>query len=367
MDIPALRALFPVCQRTIFLNNAAESPLNTRVHQKLEDYLHFASEEPHNKPSVRTPVRSALASLLGGSPDEYALVTSTGVGVGLVAAGYPWQKGDNVVLPEDEHWNNTFAWLSLRERGVEVRLVPVGQDQRVRPEAVAARVDQNTRLVSAAAVRFNSGFRTDLKALSAIAHDRQALFMVDGIQAAGALPLDVKEDGIDILACAGFKWLLGLSGTGFLYLNKTAQEKIKPVLPGMFAAKDSTRELVYHPDARRYETGSMAYSLFYAWTAGLALLAETGITSIHSRILSLTDRLIAGLQAKKVNIVSPIETLQERSAILSITLGSEQANKQIVEKLSAQNIIVSLRDGRIRVSPNFFNLETEIDQFLNAL
>jgi cysteine desulfurase/selenocysteine lyase len=338
-----------------------------RVRQRLEEYLFLAGHEPQNKPAAREPVRAALAGLLGGNPDEYALVTSTGVGIGIAASGYDWQPGDNVVVPMDEHWNNTFPWLALRERGVDCRLVPVDENQRVEPEAIAAMVDSNTRMLATTAVRFNTGFRADLKALSSIAHDKGALFVVDGIQAAGVCPIDVKEDGIDVLACAGFKWLLGMPGTGFLFVNKWAQEKIRPVLPGMYAAEHDTRKLHYHPDARRYETGTLAYSLFHSWTAGLEILREVGIANIHQRVLELTDRIVAGLRARSIAIASPVEAVGERSAILSFTMGSEEANKRLYEKLKAQRIIVAPRDGRIRVSPNFFNSEDDIDSFLKQL
>ncbi len=158
-----------------------------------------------------------------------------------------------------------------------------------------------------------------------------------------------------------------MPGTGFLYINKRAQEKISPVLPGMFAAENNTRELRYFSDARRYETGSLAYSLFHAWTAGLEILKELGIDNIHTRVLGLTDRIIAGLHTKKITVVSPVEKVGERSAIISFTMGSENANEECYETLKAQNIIVALRDGRIRVSPNFFNTEDEIDSFLELL
>jgi selenocysteine lyase/cysteine desulfurase len=158
-----------------------------------------------------------------------------------------------------------------------------------------------------------------------------------------------------------------MPGTGFLYVNRWAQGKIRPVLPGMYAAEHDTRELHYHPDARRYETGTLAYSLFHAWTAGLEILAEVGVAKIHQRVLDLTDRIVAGLRARNITIVSPVETVRERSAILSFTLGSEEANRGLCEELRTQEIIVALREGRIRVSPNFFNTEDEIDRFLEQV
>lgn len=367
IDTTDIRALFPVCQNSVFLNNAAESPLNVRVRQRLEEYLTLASDEPQKKPPARAPVKKALSQLFGGNPHDFALVTSTGMGISIAAAGYDWRPGDNVVVPMDEHWNNTFPWLALRDRGVDCRLVPVDENQRVDPNAVADLVDGNTRVLATTAVRFNTGFRADLKVLSAIAHDRGALFVVDGIQGAGVCPMNVEEDGIDVLSCAGFKWLLGMPGTGFLFVNKHAQERIRPVLPGMYAAEHDTRELRYHSDARRYETGTLAYSLFHAWTAGLEILQEVGVSQIHQRVVELTDLIIAGLRSKKVEIVSPVETEDERSGILSFTLGSEEVNKALQRRLLGKGIIVAPRDGRTRVSPNFFNNEDDIERFLEQL
>ena len=114
MNFKSLRQLFPVTQKYAFLNNAAESPLNLRVQDKLLEYLHTAANAPHTKPQVRDDVRLKLSGLLGGDPDEYALVTSTGMGISMAAAGYNWGKGDNVVVPSDEHWNNTFPWQALQ-------------------------------------------------------------------------------------------------------------------------------------------------------------------------------------------------------------------------------------------------------------
>lgn len=366
-NLSKYRALFPVTENFVYLNNAAESPLNTRVHQKLQNYLQLAAQEPQNKPEVRTGIRRQLAGILGGSADEYALVTSTGIGINIVASGYQWQRGDNVVVPMDEHWNNTFPWLALRDRGVEVRLVPVGEDQRIDPEKIASMVDRKTRILASAAVRFNSGFRADIRLLSEIAHSKGALLMVDGIQGAGVFPMNVTDDGIDILACGGFKWLLGMPGTGFLYVNKTAQKAIRPVLPGMFSAENNSRELHYFPDARRYETGTIAYSLFHAWAAGLEILEEIGIATIHAHVLGLTDSIIAGLRAKNIAIVTPVKSVAERSAIVSFTMGSDAANNNCYEKLREHKVIVALRGGQIRVSPNFFNNEDEIERFLQLL
>jgi selenocysteine lyase/cysteine desulfurase len=367
MDVIALRKQFPVTAEMTFLNNAAECPLCLPVRERLAEYLDRAARSPDRRPAARHPLRPLLARVLGGAPEEYALVTSTGVGIGIAAAGYPWEPGDNVVLPADEHWNNTFPWLALRERGVDVRIVPVGADERVRPDLVADRVDGRTRMLAIAAVRHTTGFRADLKMLSRIAHDRGALFVVDGVQAAGVVPINVVDEGIDVLAGAGFKWLLGMHGTGYLYVRQGVWDRIHPVMPGMFAAEDDLHEIRWLPGAQRYETGSLAYALFHAWTAGLEMILDIGAPAIHGRVLDLTDRLLSGLRAQGMAVVTPADRREERSAIVSFTAGSVAANQALHTRLAERHIAVALRGGRIRVSPSFYNTEDEIDRLLAAL
>ena len=367
MDVAAIRRQFPVTERMVFLNNAAESPLSLPVRRRLDEYLDQAACAPDKRPPARHPVRPLLSRLLGGSADEYALVTSTGVGLGFAAAGYAWVPGDNVVLPAGEHWNNTFPWLALRTRGIDVRVVPLGADQRLDPARVAERVDARTRMVAVAAVNHLTGFRSDLRRLSRIAHECGALFVVDGVQAAGVVPLNVDDDGIDVLAGAGFKWLLGLHGTGYVYVRRDAWERVQPVLPGMFAAEDDLHDLRWLPSAQRYETGSLAYALFHAWTAGLEMILEIGVPAIHARVLDLTSRLISGLRARGMTMITPAAHAGERSAIVTFTAASQEANRALHARLGEQGIGISLRAGQCRVSPSFYNTEEEIERLLAAL
>jgi selenocysteine lyase/cysteine desulfurase len=367
MDVAAVRRHFPVTERMVFLNNAAESPLSVPVRLRLDEYLDQAAGAPDRRPPARQPVRPLLSRLLGGSADEYALVTSTGVGLGLAAAGYAWVPGDNVVVPAGEHWNNTFPWLALRARGVDVRVVPLRADQRLDPDQVAERVDRRTRMVAAAAVNHLTGFRADLRRLSDMAHGCGALFVVDGVQAAGVVPLNVDDDGIDVLAGAGFKWLLGLHGTGYVYVRRAAWERIQPVLPGMFAAEDDLQHLRWLPSAQRYETGSLAYALFHAWTAGLEMILEIGVPEIHARVLDLTSHLTSGLRARGMTVITPAAHTGERSAIVTFTAASHEANRAIHTRLGEQGIGISLRGGQCRVSPSFYNTVGEIDRLLAAL
>lgn len=367
MNKDQIRSYFPVTDKYAFLNNAAESPMNLKFRHALDKFNDIACDAPQDKPDTRDRVREKLSLLLGGKAEDYALITSTGVGSGIVAAGLDFKAGDNVVLPAYEHRNNLFPWLALKEKGVDVRLVDVKENGEIALDDIEKSVDHRTKLVSIAAVRFNSGFRIDLKKVSEIAHKHDALLFVDGIQACGVVPMNVDEMGIDILSSAGFKWLLGAPGTGFLYVNEKARKRIKPVIPGMFAAEDSYEFLNYHKDSRQYETGSIAYSLFNAWLVSLDMVLSIGLPTIYEEVLKLTDHLINGLKARQIKIVSSIHKREERSAILFFTLGDETLNTELQASLQKKGVIIAVRDGKCRISPSFYNTVEEINTFFKVL
>jgi selenocysteine lyase/cysteine desulfurase len=337
------------------------------VYDRLQAYLKTELSPVGKKSFDRNNTRGLLSKLLGGLPEEYALVTSTGVGMGIVAQGLNLKSGDNIVVPEREHWNNSFPWLQLERKGVEIRFAKLNEDNSFDADAIEKLVDHNTRVVTIAAVRFNSGFRSDLSGIGKIAHDKGALFVVDAAQAAGMIPIDVEKDQIDIMAGCGFKWLLGMFGTGYLYVSKRVVEMINPVLPGMFAADNQFDKLAYYEDSRKFETGTIAYSLFDAWSAGLELLLEVGIKNIYEKALENTDLLIDGLHERAYQIVTPIKKREERTAIVHFNTGSFETTKKLYQKLMDERVLVTLQGENIRVSSGFFTTKEEIGIFLNLI
>lgn len=200
-----------------------------------------------------------------------------------------------------------------------------------------------------------------------MAHAKGALFVVDTAQAAGMIPIDVEKDQIDVMAGCGFKWLLGMFGTGYLYVSKRVVKTINPVIPGMFAAENHFDKLIYYDDSRKFETGTIAYSLFDAWSAGLELLLEVGVKNIYEKALENTDLLIDGLNAKGYQLVTPTNRREERTAIVHFNTGSFETTKALYKKLTDERILVTLQKENIRVSPNFFTTKEEIITFLNLI
>lgn len=367
MNITAIRDLFPVTKEAIYLNNASQSPLNSLVNNALQTHLETEINPLEKKGFNRDIIRDLLSKILGGLPEEYALTASTGIGLGIVAQGLDFKKGDNIIIPEREHWNNAFPWLQLEQKGIEIRFAKLNEDHSIDLHSIEKLIDHQTKVVAIAAVRYNSGFRPNLSAIGKIAHQKGALFVVDAAQAAGMIPIDVEEHQIDIMAGCGFKWLLGMHGTGFLYVSKRVIEMISPVLPGMYAAERMHDKLCLFNDARKFETGTLAYSLFDAWSAGLQLVLAIGVENIYKKAIENTDLIIEILQKKEYKIITPIRKKEGRTAIIHFNTGSLETTKALYNKLRAHKILLTLQEENIRVSPNFFNTKEEIKTFLELL
>ena len=172
----------------------------------------------------------ALAARLINAPDadDVYFVPNTTHGIGVVAEGFPWRAGDNVVLAGEEYPSNQYPWMNLAARGVEVRRVP-SRGNRLAIDDIRAAMDDRTRVLTVSSVEFASGFRNDLDALGELCRERGVFFFVDAIQSLGVFPLDVQRTPIDALAADGHKWLLGPEGAGIGFIRREWVERLHPI------------------------------------------------------------------------------------------------------------------------------------------
>jgi selenocysteine lyase/cysteine desulfurase len=370
MDWRRWRAEFPSAARLVHMNHAGISPLPRRVAAAIRT---FADEATLLDGAVykawerrAQSVRAAAARLVGATADEIAFVRNTSEGLSLVASGLPWQAGDNVVAVADEFPSNVYPWFGLRRLGVETRLL-ARPHLRFSAGDVAAVIDARTRVVAVSAVDWQSGFRADLAALGELCHACGVVFVVDGIQAVGALQTDVAACGIDVLAAGGHKWLLAPEGCGLLFVSERVVERIHPVLLGWNSVTNAGSYLPYHfelrRDAARLEPGSAPHLGILALGAALDLLLEVGRAAIEARVLEITDQLAEGLRRIGATILSP-RSGPERSAILTFALGDAA---DLCRALLDAGIIVRQRLGGIRLAPHFYNDADDVARVLDAV
>jgi cysteine desulfurase/selenocysteine lyase len=197
-----LRKAMPVAKKWAYFDHAAVAPISAPAAEVLGDWLREAAEEGDTVwldwARQLKATRTAAAQLIGASEDEIALVPNTSAGINLVAEGFPWQAGDNVVSLDDEFPANVYPWLHLESRGVETRQATT-TDGRIDLDQLASLCDDRTRVVSVSWVGYANGCRRDLRAISDIAHQHGSIFLVDAIQGLGVFPLNVADMKIDCL------------------------------------------------------------------------------------------------------------------------------------------------------------------------
>jgi cysteine desulfurase / selenocysteine lyase len=372
VDWAALRDEFPVTRRWAFFDHAAVAPLTSRAQRAMAEYAADLAEngDVHERHWVEhvEEVRRLLAKLLNADAHDLAFIKNTSEGIGIVAEGFPWKAGDNVVTAAEEYPANIYPWMNLADRGVELRTVQ-SREGRLLLDDVRAALDSRTRILSLSYVEYASGFRNDLDALGALCRERGIYFFVDAIQGLGVLPLDVSQTPIDFLAADGHKWLLGPEGAGVFYIRRELVDLLHPVGVGWNSVVNSRRfsqpEFQLRPNAGRWESGSLNVAGITALGASVELLLSIGIPVVAARVLELTDYLCARAEEVGLQVFSSRRP-GEKSSIVSL-IAPEADVGLLVRRCRDAEIVINRRAGRLRVSPHCYNTTEEIDRLLDVL
>lgn len=363
MDVSEIRVRFPITERYVYMNVANHSPPSTPVQGAIRGFLEDWDDLSRHGDRRVEKACNGFARLVGAEPDEIACQPNTSAGLTVVAEAIEYPHGANVVVNDLENPANLYPWMAQRWKGVEVRVVK-GVDGAVRLEDVEGAVDNDTRVLSVSQVQWLTGARSDLGALADVAHDHGALLVVDGIQAAGSLSVDVSRDDVDFYACGSYKWLLGPSGAGFLYVREDLIDSVEPPFYGYRGISRNSLDTPRLKDtAKRLELGEPSYLSFVGTGAAIEMLLGLGARWIESRVLRLSGMLHDGLRDLGVDVVSP-EDEEMRSGVVSFASGDDRG---LHEALVAAGFVVSLRSAGIRVSANFYNTEDEVSRLLDLV
>jgi selenocysteine lyase/cysteine desulfurase len=366
----AIRQLFPITERYIYMNHAAVSPLPRPTVEAMcrqaEHVMRHGTVQLAAWMEAVELTRRRVARLVNARPEEIAFVRNTSDGLSIIANGLRWREGDNVVTAGSEFPANVYPWMRLRAYGVQLRRAPE-RDGRIETEELLALVDRRTRVLAVSFVQFASGFRMDLERLGEFCRKRDILFVVDAIQGVGALPFDVQRFHVDAFAADGHKWLLGPEGAAILYVSSRALERVEPTLVGWMSvrnwaesvvAEELTYDLTYREDARRFESGTLNACGLCGLGASVELLLDVGVERIQEHLAVLGDELCERLQAKGYRVISSRRP-GETSGIFCFTHPRYPA-RELVARLEQRGIIVSARLGRLRISPHLYNTREEI-------
>ena len=365
-----------VAQSLAYFDHAAVAPLPRVTAEAISAWLEQATTQgdvcwPQWAKRVEV-IRRSAANLIGVAADEIAFTPNTSTGINLVAEGFPWQDGDNIVTFANEFPANLYPWMNLRSRGVSTRVVEV--DHGIPDlDRLFEHCDARTRIISISWVSFSSGYRltnAQLKSLVHDAHQRGIYVLLDAIQGLGVFPLDVAELQIDFLAADGHKWMLGPEGIGIFFLQKQHLELLRPLVVGWHSVANAFdfSHIDWKPrqQAARYEGGTQNIVGAFGFGASLELLQSLGVTPFRSpvaeQILDYTMHAQQQLTAMGAVIYGSTDS-QHQSGITSFTLPDVDLT-QLRRQCMEAGVVLSHRDGRLRISPHAYNNQQDLDRLL---
>lgn len=375
MDVGALRDEMAALRHVTYLNWGGSGPSPRRILEaQCRVLMQLNDEDGPMSVTALTQAgkymnacREAVAGLLGCDPTEVALMESTSDGINRIAWGLDWSAGDEVIVTDLEHVSGVAPWFHLAERfGVKVVWAPSAEGA-VDLNAILERVTARTRLVLLSHVSYISGALLPVQELAAEG-DRRGFFVgVDGAQSVGQIPVDVHQLGVHFYALPGQKWLLGPDGTGALYVQAAALERLRPSFVGWasVASEKVADGVPFHPDARRYEVAGRHVPAFVALTEAVGCIRGVGVDAIAGRIRALANRLRAGLATiPGVRTFGPPDT-----GLVSVQLEAVDAAVCSRRLWNEHRVVVRWIDTPrlLRFSVHAFNTEDEVDYALDAL
>jgi cysteine desulfurase/selenocysteine lyase len=363
-----------------YLNASGQGPM-PRVSIRAAQTALEAKKNPHHMADstyfeVPNRVRVSIAKLIGGKAEEIALTSGASAGVAAVAYGLTWKPGDEIITAKGEFPLQYTAWKPMEEReGLKLKIVSP-REQFITADDLIAAMTPKTRLVSVSLVRFDDGSLLDAPRVAAACHAQGALLLLDVSQCCGAVPMDVTKLGADFLVGAGYKWLLSPFGTGFFWIKS---EHLSIVRPGPFywmavAGSDNFASLSFDdpkpaPNAKRWDSPEWAsyFNLNLAtMDVSVDFVVRLGPERVAAHNRKLIELMFERLPKDRCVPASPLDAAR-RGPYGCFAARSREKTAELYRQLRKENVIVSLREGNIRVSPHMYNTERDIDRLISVI
>jgi L-cysteine/cystine lyase len=378
--LAAVREAIPALSAGIYLNTGSVGPLPAETAAAMADVAAYERDVGRAHPDYfaeslgrMAEARAGVAAVLGTDVAAVGLTHSTTDAMNAATLLPDWREGGRAVTTTQEHAGGVGPLYALRDRfGVDLALVDAGDDgdDERTLRAFDAAITADTRLVSISHVLWTTGAVMPVAAIAELARARGALLVVDGAQAAGAIPFRLDEVGADLYAVPAQKWLLGPEGMGALVANPALVGRLTPALAGWFSFErvDGAGEAVWWRDGRRFEaTGyhrpsvigmarsigwlSMYVGLDFVWTRGPAL----------ARGLAARLRAIPG-----VEVLTPLDRMATLVTFRIAGWPAQLALDELGGRVFAIARTIPSLDA-VRFSVGFFNSEEELERLAGAV
>ncbi len=368
IKLARFRELFPITEDTVYMNHAGTGPMSLRAEKAIKECIEIYKSQAEfaiNDYFGRLrESRKIYAKLINAEPEEIAFTHNTSEGIYTALINLPLKERDEIIIMS-EVFPAVHYVVKYNLPGIVKRFVSFSGKDPI--QVVKQVLSKRTRAVVVDHVQFFSGEMIELKRLSQYLRNNGVFLIVDGIQSAGAIALDMKELNIDFFASGGGKWLFGPGGTGFLYINRKNFRNLRRLHTGWLGVdwKNFENFEVTPPlfdDARMFEQGTRNMIGISGLTEHIRMLLDFGIENVHARVLKLKEQLRDGFEELRFPVVTP--RCGPQSGI--ITIKPHDARK-VCEYLTKNRVTISLRNNCLRFSPHFYNTEKEVNQVLKLL
>ncbi len=362
-DSKAVRKEFGLQEGLVYMNNGTLGPVPKRVVAESTKAWREMELNPAGNGFGTTlkqaeAVRQKAADYLGCDLDEIVIMPNTTQSMNAVAQGIHLSEGDRVLTTDQEHPGGVRCWQYYEKRigvGIDRAVIPTPpKSEEEIVDLLAAQITPKTKVISVAHVTTTTGLVLPITKIAELAESKNCMLCIDGAQAPGALNINVKELNCDTYATSAHKWLLAPKGTGILYINKRAADKV-----------DSMRL----QDGNRYYTatsGTLDMPAAIGLGASIDFLNEMGKQRIEDWSLYLREMMYEKFRnMPKVTILSP-----EAGSMASplVTVGCEGlTGGDIAKALGEQDIVVKVVSYGNRISTHLYNDEQDVEKVVAAI
>jgi len=377
MNFPDHTKDFSLKPQHTWFNVASEGPLPKKANEALQEAIEWKSA-PHlltipRFQQVPLQLKEAIARLVHVDKYDVILGNSATYGLHLLANGFEFKAGDEIILLQDDFPTDILPWLSLQQKGVVVHQLKA-QKYVLTPQELEKAINHRTKLVCLPLIHSFTGFKHDIKAIGQLCRLHGILCVLNLSQAAGAFEIDLSQWKVDAVVCAGYKWLLGPYGTGFCWIRKEVRQQLNYAQNYWISLMDEASlnaqgEIRLKDDhsARRYDVfGTANFFNYVPWTASIEYLLSIGLDQVERHNQVLVDQLVDGLDPGLFKLISP-RPKKERTNIVVFSHIDASQNSSLFEFLKVKGFYLALWKNKLRVSPHIYNTSQEIERLLDCL
>ena len=363
----------------VYLNNASVSLMPSQSIDSMKDFLiSYNSLGPDSKDSESfvaeklENIRKIIGKIICCKPEEVILTQSTTDGINIVANGLSFNDSSNIIIRgmTHEHHSNFYPWIKLKNR-ISIRNLPIDQNGFFKLEDLKSNIDNNTKLLAISHALYNTGSILPVEKIST-ALKKEIPFFIDGAQTIGCIGThDVSKLGCDFMSFNGSKWLCGPMGTGLFYCKKESSELLEPkTIGGESAIIENDNNLIFKDLPEKFQTGFRNYVGIVGLESSVKYLLNFGMENIRKKNQYLSNLFREELEKIPNIILYGPDDPNERTSIVSFNIKGFDSQK-IVDRFEKQNIVLAVREIMeqkiIRVSPHFFNTESDLLKVVDEL